>query len=216
LLILFKITTTTEYGSIYAQLTSPDILESRAQSLVAAGAAGTLQGARAILNTTISLIVDHNCEYYRIRRKLLYISCERLKPTYMFYIVPVAEFIGESYPTVLSAIFWPLMPLSRGHIHIASSDPFQHPIITPRFLTDAFDRDVAVTISRRSQTLFASAPPLAEIVADPYYDPPIGANGTDAQWAAWYESTASGASHWVGSTAMLPRDLGGVVDPRLR
>lgn len=127
----------------------------------------------------------------------------------------MAEFVGESYPTVLSAIFWPLMPLSRGHVHINSSDPFADPIITPRFLSDTFDQDVAITISRRSRSLFASAP-FSEVVADPYYDPPIGPNATDSEWLAWYKSTGVGASHWFGSTAMLPRDLGGVVDSRLR
>lgn len=49
-------------GDIYSQLISPDNLEARAEALVAAGAAVTLQGARAILNTTINLIVGHNCE----------------------------------------------------------------------------------------------------------------------------------------------------------
>lgn len=107
------------------------------------------------------------------------------------------------------------MPLSRGHIHINSSDPFDAPKITPRFLTDAFDQAVAVTIARRSQALFATAP-FSEVVADPYYDPPIASNGTDSEWLAWYKSTGVGASHWVGSTAMLPEELGGVVDSGLR
>lgn len=107
------------------------------------------------------------------------------------------------------------MPLSRGHIHINSSNPFDSPIITPRLLTDAFDRDVAIAISRHSQTLFASAP-FIDVVADPYYDPPIGPNGTDAEWLDWVKNTSFGASHWMGSTAMLPRDLGGVVDPKLQ
>ncbi|KAF3762744.1 FAD-linked reductase, partial [Cryphonectria parasitica EP155] len=128
---------------------------------------------------------------------------------------PVAEFIGESYPTVLEAIFWPLMPLSRGHVHINSSDPFQNQIIVPRFLTDEFDQQVAVAISRRAGTLFSSKP-WAAIVADAYYAPALGPNSTDAEYLAWYESTSYGASHWVGSTAMLPRELGGVVDPELR
>lgn len=127
----------------------------------------------------------------------------------------MAEFIGESYPTVLSAIFWPLIPLSRGHVHINSTNPFENPIITPRFLSDSFDRDIAVTISRHSIALFASAP-FSDVVADPYYDPPIGPNGTDSEWLELYKATGIGASHWVGSTAMLPRDLGGVVDPELR
>lgn len=129
--------------------------------------------------------------------------------------VPVAEFIGESYPTLLSAIFWPLMPLSRGHVHINSSDPFDNPIVTPRFLTDQFDQDVAVAVSRLSRALFASAP-FKKAVADPYYDPSIALNGTDAEWLAWFKNTSYGASHWVGSTAMLPREFGGVVDSKLQ
>lgn len=51
-----------EYSDIYGQLTSPDNLEARAQGLVAAGGAATIQGAKAILNTTIDLIAGHNCE----------------------------------------------------------------------------------------------------------------------------------------------------------
>lgn len=129
--------------------------------------------------------------------------------------VPVAEFIGESYPTILNVPFWPLMPLSRGHVHIMSSDPFQFPIIMPRFLTDEFDRQVAIAVARKSRELFSSAA-FADIVADPYYDPPIGPNGTDAEYLTWTEKTAGGASHWIGSTAMMPRELGGVVDSHLR
>ncbi|KUI66224.1 Glucose oxidase [Cytospora mali] len=177
------------HSSIYTQLTSLGNLESRAQALVTAGAAANQEGATRILNVTIDLIVN--------------------------YQFPVAEFIGESYPTILEAIFWPLMPLSRGHIHINSSDPFQDPIIVPRFLTDSFDQQVVIAVSRRSQSLFASAL-FAEVIADPYYVPGISLNASDAEWLAWYKNTSYGASHWVGSTAMLPRELGGVVDFQLR
>lgn len=107
------------------------------------------------------------------------------------------------------------MPLSRGHVHISSSDPFQSPTIVPRFLTDNFDQQVAIAVSRRSQTLFVSAP-FADVVADPYHNPGLGPNGTDSEWLTWYKETSFGASHWVGSTAMLSRELGGVVDSRLR
>ena len=131
-------------------------------------------------------------------------------------IVPVAEFVGESYPTVLTAVFWPLTPLSRGHVHIKSSDPFQDPIIVPRFLSDVFDQDVAVAVSRLSRKLFQTAP-LSNVVANAFYDPStIGTNGTDAQYLAWYKSTSYGASHWIGSTSMMPQKYGGVVSPKLQ
>jgi len=116
---------------------------------------------------------------------------------------------------VLTAVFWPSVPLSRGYVHIGSADPFQNPIITPRLLTDRFDQEIAVAITRRSLAVFSS-PPFADVVADAYYDPPIAANGTDEDYLAWFKNTAYGASHWIGTTAMMPKELGGVVDPSLQ
>lgn len=176
-------------SSYVNDITSPEALLSRAQALVDVGAAATVEGAQRILNTTIDLIVNSR--------------------------LPVAEFIAESYQTVLTAVFWPSMPLSRGHVHIASADPFQNPLITPRLLTDKFDQEIAVAITRRARALFSS-PPFAGVVADAYYDPPIAVSGTDADYLAWYKNTAFGASHWIGTTAMMPRELGGVVNPKLQ
>ncbi|KAG6181875.1 hypothetical protein E4U27_002097 [Claviceps purpurea] len=176
-------------SAISQTLASPASLLSRAASLVEAGAAVNVEGATMILNSTIHLIVQSR--------------------------QPVAEVIAESYPSVLSAPFWPLMPLSRGHIHISSANPFDFPIIVPRFLTDSFDQQVAVTVARRSRDLWTS-PSLAHLVADAYHDPRIGPNGTDADYLAWFQGKAGGAGHWIGATAMLPRELGGVVDPLLR
>lgn len=36
------------------------------------------------------------------------------------------------------------------------------------------------------------------------------------EWAAWYESTMYGASHWLGTSAMRPLADGGVVSPELK
>lgn len=108
------------------------------------------------------------------------------------------------------------MPLSRGYVHINTTNPFVSPVITPRLLTDSFDQKVAVAIARKSRDLFTSAP-FAEVVANAYADPSsVGPNATDADYLAWYKAESFGASHWIGSTSMLPRELGGVVDPRLR
>ncbi|THH04060.1 hypothetical protein EW145_g5799 [Phellinidium pouzarii] len=164
-------------------------LNVRAKALVSAGAAATYKGALAILGAAIDLIVTSR--------------------------LPVAEFVGESYPGVLSAIFWPLLPLSRGHVHVNTSDPFVDPIIVPCLLTDAFDIRVATKVARASRTLFLSAP-FHGIVSNAYEDPSnIVANSTDAEYEVWLKETSFGASHWIGSTAMMPRALGGVVSPRL-
>ncbi|KAG6041914.1 hypothetical protein E4U41_000402 [Claviceps citrina] len=176
-------------SAIAESLALPASLSSRADSLVAAGAAVNVQGAEMILNATIQLIIKSR--------------------------LPVAEFIAGSFPSIFNAPFWPLMPLSRGHVHISSSNPFDFPVITPRFLTDVFDQQVAVAVARRSRDLWNS-PPLADFVADAYLDPKIGPNGTDAEYLDWIQKKMGGASHWIGATAMLPRELGGVVDSRLR
>ncbi|KAK4454486.1 hypothetical protein QBC34DRAFT_393518 [Podospora aff. communis PSN243] len=170
-------------------ITSATALRSRAQRLVESGAAANIRGAEAVLNTTIDLITTHR--------------------------LPIAEFLADGSGITLFAAFWPLMPLSRGHIHINTSNPLDYPIITPRLLEDPFDEAVAVAIARASRAVFDSAP-FKGIVANPYHDPPIGANGTDAEYLAWYRKTAFGASHWVGATAMMPRHLGGVIDQDLR
>jgi len=130
-------------------------------------------------------------------------------------IVPIAEFLAESGGTNLYAAFWPLLPLSRGHVHINSSNPLNNPLIVPRLLTDRFDEAVSIEIARASRRVFASVP-FKDVVADAYFNPPIGPNGTDSEYLAWYKETAFGASHWVGATGMMPRQLGGVVDHELR
>ncbi|EGX94423.1 glucose oxidase [Cordyceps militaris CM01] len=176
-------------SSMVAALAEPSSLESRAQALVSSGAAVNIEGAKMILNTTIELILENR--------------------------LPIAEVVAESYATSLNTPFWPLMPLSRGHIHIASSDPFQTAIITPRFLTDTFDQQVGVATARRLRNLFSNKA-FEDIVENAYQYPPLGPNATDAEYLGWLQETVLGASHWIGATAMLPRALGGVVDARLR
>ncbi|KAH7044678.1 alcohol oxidase [Auriculariales sp. MPI-PUGE-AT-0066] len=130
--------------------------------------------------------------------------------------MPIVEFVGESYPAVMTAIFWPLLPFSKGHVHIASASPFADPIVTPRLLSDSFDVKFAVKVARKSRELFLSAP-LQSVIADAYADPStVGPNATDADYEAWLRQTSFAASHWQGSTAMLPRNKGGVVDHKLQ
>ncbi|KAJ7199770.1 hypothetical protein GGX14DRAFT_536461 [Mycena pura] len=127
---------------------------------------------------------------------------------------PITELISESSSGVMYSAFWPLIPLSRGHIHINSSDPFAAPRITPRFLTDEFDVKVAVKISKKARSLYRTAP-FSPIISQVVIDA-VAANATDAEWAAWYKSTSFGASHWLGCSAMRPRAHGGVVSPELK
>ncbi|KAI4294607.1 alcohol oxidase [Schizophyllum commune Loenen D] len=162
-------------------------VQARAQAAVDAGAMVNLDSAMAIFQAQTKLIIEQN--------------------------MPVAEVVGESYPSVMTSVFWPLLPFSRGHIHIKSDDLFAAPAITPRLLTDEFDVQVAVNIARKAQSMF-TVWPFDSIISTAFLDVAQGAS--DAIWEAWYKSTAYGASHWVGSSSMLPRAKGGVVNNKLQ
>ncbi|KAM0751192.1 alcohol oxidase [Meredithblackwellia eburnea MCA 4105] len=172
--------------SLGAQLQST--VAARANATVAAGAAVNAAGAKLLFQTITDLIVKKQ--------------------------MPIAEIIGESYTGVMSAIFWPLTPLSRGYVHINSSDPYARPRIVPRFLTDDFDVSVAVQAAKKSRSMFESST-FSSIISTAVIDA-VADDATDAAWADWYKSSSYGASHWVGSNAMLPRASGGVVDPKLQ
>ncbi|KAI5829486.1 alcohol oxidase [Schizophyllum commune Tattone D] len=162
-------------------------LSAKAQAAVDAGAMASTKSAQALFKAQASLVLNNK--------------------------MPIAEVVGESYPGVMTSVFWPLLPFSRGHVHIASSDPFAAPAITPRLLTDDFDVKVAVTIAKKAQSMFTTEP-FSPIISSAYVDVPAGAS--DADWEAWYRETAYAASHWLGSSAMLPREYGGVVNNKLQ
>jgi choline dehydrogenase len=159
----------------------------RAAQAVADGTEATLAGALALFGTLANLIVSSK--------------------------MPVGEVIGESFPFVMTSIFWPSLPFSRGHVHIPSTDPLANPIITPRFLTDQFDLDVGVALAKQSRVMFQTSP-FSSVVENAFVDA-VPANGTTADWENYLRTTSFGASHWVGTAALLPRELGGVVSPTL-
>lgn len=41
-------------------------------------------------------------------------------------------------------------------------------------------------------------------------------NATDAQWKSFVEGSITPVQHGVGTASLMPRELGGVVDPALR
>lgn len=49
----------------------------------------------------------------------------------------------------------------------------------------------------------------------PGYDT-VPLNATDGQWADWLRSSNGGCLHPLGTAAMMARELGGVVNSRLR
>ena len=107
-------------------------------------------------------------------------------------------------------------PFSRGYIHINTTNPADDPKFDPRYLSHPLDFEVlkdlqffsvnVSTTAPMSQHLKGNgtvlAPPLTEVNDDTVRD--LINSGFVTGW------------HVVGSCAMMPRDQGGVVDPRLK
>ena len=106
----------------------------------------------------------------------------------------------------------PMRPESKGHVHIASSDPRRAPAITFNFLSSPVDAEItarAVRIARAVMTAPAMAAlRVAEIA-------PGEQRRTDDEILDWVKRTAETTYHPVG-TCKMGSDAMAVVDARLR
>ena len=103
-----------------------------------------------------------------------------------------------------------IRPESRGHIHIKSPDATVYPRITPNYISDPYDQEVAVTelkLVRKVMNQPALAPYLVS-PADPFGE-------TDEQILGYAKVAGATLYHVVG-TCKMGHDPMAVVDPQLR
>lgn len=101
---------------------------------------------------------------------------------------------------------------SRGSVLINSTDPFESPIVDPRYLEQSSDMDMLRAALKVSRSIGA-AEPLSGHLGDEE-DP--GSDVTeDADIDNYIRSVASTEYHPCGTASMLPKDKGGVVDNNL-
>jgi choline dehydrogenase-like flavoprotein len=101
-------------------------------------------------------------------------------------------------------------PLSRGRTHITSTDPFEAPALDPAYYAHPLDLETHVKGIELSRTILRS-PPLDSIY-EGEYEP-----GNDVEdIEVWAREVAASDNHVVGSLAMMPKELGGVVDTRMK
>ena len=105
-----------------------------------------------------------------------------------------------------------LKPLSRGSILINSTNPNDDPVIDFGTFTHPADIEVMLASFRKTRELLASEP-MQEL--GPLEIVPVGESDEDIK-KALRSSTFSSWQHPVGTLAMMPRELGGVVDSELR
>jgi choline dehydrogenase len=137
-------------------------------------------------------------------------------------LVSVVElFYDTGYPDAIGVDVWTLLPFTRGTVNITSADAFVKPQINVNYFNVDIDLDIQVASSKLVRQLFKTAPlsslstgeslPGFNVVPDPNND-----GGSDRDWTKWVWDTVIPVYHPVGTCAMMRKDLGGVVDGRLK
>ncbi|KAF1952101.1 alcohol oxidase [Byssothecium circinans] len=126
--------------------------------------------------------------------------------------VTIAELFQNNLGGAIVSQLWITHPFSWGSIHLKSLDSFNDPVIDAHIFSLQFDIDMLAAVARKEQQAY-STPPLSTFVEPNQVLP---TNATDAQWTAYVRANGANAMHIVGTCAMLPLDLGGVVDSKLK
>ncbi|RDW89984.1 GMC family oxidoreductase [Aspergillus mulundensis] len=157
-------------------------------------------------NTTHSAISAASLEQlYRIQHSLIFNQD-----------VPLIEILTTGIGSNVGSAFFILLPFSRGNVHITSSNPHVYPSINPNYLNITWDAEVQVRsaeIVRRFWGMEPVSSLVGERVQPSMQDVP--ANATGAEWEGWIRGSFTPNHHLVGTAAMLPKELGGVVDRNL-
>ncbi|KAG9023789.1 hypothetical protein FS837_005625, partial [Tulasnella sp. UAMH 9824] len=104
-------------------------------------------------------------------------------------------------------------PFSRGTVHISSTDPLTKPTIDPKYLSNAFDKTVLLEAVKYIRNTIATTAPISNFIAT-FNDPPASST-TDADYEAYMKVALESLKHPVGTAALAPKELGGVVSSQL-
>lgn len=108
-----------------------------------------------------------------------------------------------------------LHPLSRGSVNIDPGNPEGEPIVDYRALTNAVDIEVMTEIMRYTRQYYFNNTATAGFA--PRELSPGPKTQSDSELAAYLADTLSPTEfHPAGTCAMMPKELGGVVDQQLR
>lgn len=122
---------------------------------------------------------------------------------------------GLQWGTANTGGLYMLKPFSRGQVNINSINPLTSPLIDFRAATDPTDLDVAAALLRKSRAI-TSAPSME--ILGPVELSPFGPDvETDDQIKKAIRQAMNPTNgHECCTAAMMPRELGGVVDDQLR
>lgn len=102
-------------------------------------------------------------------------------------------------------------PMARGSIHINSTSINNPPVINGNYFDNEYDVQVVKDSTQMILNLVNTEPLKSQIAATVL--PPVIANDTELE--SYVRSISTPGSHIIGTAAMAPRALGGVVDSSL-
>lgn len=110
-----------------------------------------------------------------------------------------------------------LTPFSRGHVHISSADPTQKPIFNPKYLSHPLDVEFHARHLQYLETIVTTQPLAGLLKAGEVQRGSKSSNvKNDLNRAKNYvKKTVTSNWHVASTCAMMPRELGGVVNNRL-
>ncbi|KAJ8508037.1 hypothetical protein ONZ45_g9653 [Pleurotus djamor] len=123
---------------------------------------------------------------------------------------PADQRPSQNFTTVMNVLY---SPLSRGRIHITSSDANVPPSVDPAYYShplDAITHAAGIRLARKTLV----APPMDSIFLGEF-EPGVDVQSEEEIISALRNLVFSD-SHPTGSMSMMPRELGGVVDTKLK
>ncbi|CAE7220893.1 unnamed protein product [Rhizoctonia solani] len=162
---------------------------------------------REIASENTSLLQDASYDIQKgwLRKKVGWVEVA-MYPGYLGASAPKSN---TSYITVF---LFMEHPFSRGNIHINTSDPLVAPQIDPKYFSKSIDLETLVHLVRFVQKL-SETQPLASAIATQQEMALEGSS--DAAIVDYIKTHVVSSHHPIGSVALAPKELGGVVDVHL-
>ncbi|KAJ5194869.1 uncharacterized protein N7498_008307 [Penicillium cinerascens] len=131
--------------------------------------------------------------------------------------IPVAEVLVEPSGTTMGTEYWGSVPFSRGNIHISSANPTAAATIDPKYFMLDFDLHAQIQAARFIRQLFKTEPfaDMAGAETKPGFST-VAANANDQGWSSFIKNNFRSNFHPISTAAMMPKDIGGVVDSSLK
>ncbi|KAJ5807448.1 Glucose-methanol-choline oxidoreductase [Penicillium robsamsonii] len=133
------------------------------------------------------------------------------------YGIPVAEILLEPSGPMYDTEYWGSVPFSRGSVHLSSADPTAVATIDPKYFMLDFDFHAQVQAARFIREVFKTKPlaDMAGAETSPGLST-VAADADDEGWTDFIKGNYRSNFHPISTAAMMPKEIGGVVDSSLK